>query len=187
MSRTTGLARFQACARGNVAMEFALILPFLLLLLLASFELARFVILYQKVDRVALTTADLVARAETITESQIADIFVSALEVADPFDLAAMGVVFVSSITNPDGNGAKVAWQRSGGGSYSASSKLGVEGATASLPAGFQVRQGETVIISEVYFDFDPMLSDMIVPSQVLYRQGFHRPRLGTLTSVDAG
>ncbi len=53
---------------GNVAVEFALALPVLMLLMLGSAEMARFVILHQKVDRVATTTSDLVARAETIKE-----------------------------------------------------------------------------------------------------------------------
>jgi hypothetical protein len=95
--------------------------------------------------------------------------------------------LIVSSVTNPDGDGAVVAWQRSGGGSYSASSHLGAEGDEAVLPAGFEVREGETAIISEVYFDFTPFLGDLIVEPQVIYRNAHHRPRLGTLETVDPG
>jgi hypothetical protein len=138
-------------------------------------------------DRVATTISDLVSRAETISESQLADIFLAIGQVATPYDIANLGVVFVSSVTNPDGAGAVVAWQRSGGGSYSASSQLGAEGDEAVLPAGFEVREGETAIISEVYFDFTPFLSDLIVEPQVIYRSAHHRPRLGTLETVEPG
>jgi hypothetical protein len=96
-------------------------------------------------------------------------------------------VVIVSSITNPDGTGAVIAWQRSGGGVYSATSALGAEGDTPALPADFLVREGETAIISEVYYDFTPFLSEMIVEPQVVYRTARHRPRLGTLETVEAG
>jgi TadE-like protein len=180
-------ARFLGCRAGNVAVEFALAVPVLLLLMLGSAEMARFVILHQKMDRVATTISDLVSRAETISESQLADIFLAIGQVATPYDIANLGVVFVSSVTNPDGAGAVVAWQRSGGGSYSASSQLGAEGDEAVLPAGFEVREGETAIISEVYFDFTPFLSDLIVEPQVIYRSAHHRPRLGTLETVEPG
>ena len=75
--------------RGNVVVEFALALPVLLMLLLASAELGRFVLLNQKIDRVAVTMSDLVARAETISETDLDDIFDAAAHVAEPFDLGA--------------------------------------------------------------------------------------------------
>jgi hypothetical protein len=170
-----------------VAVEFALAAPVLMMLMLASAELARFVILHQKMDRVATTISDLVSRAETINETEMADIFEAIGEVASPFSLADLGVVIVTSITNPDGTGPIVAWQRSGGGAYSALSHLGAEGDDAVLPEGFEVRQGETAIISEVFYDFTPFLSELIVEPQEVYRTAHHRPRLGTLEEIDAG
>lgn len=172
------------CARGNVAVEFGLIVPVLLLMMLAAAELARYIILHQKMDRVAVTMADLVARAETISQSELDDIFVSAGEVARPFPIADRGLVIISSVTNPDGTGAEVAWQRSGGGSFSATSQIGTEGTAATLPGTFDVREGETAIISEVFFDFEPFLSELVVGPQTLYRHAFHRPRLGTLEEI---
>jgi Flp pilus assembly protein TadG len=79
--------------------------PGLLFLMLGSAEMGRFVFLNQKMDRVATTVPDLVSRAETISESQVTDIMVAADQVADPFDLADLGVVIVTSITNSDGTG----------------------------------------------------------------------------------
>ncbi|MGH1481473.1 MAG: TadE/TadG family type IV pilus assembly protein [Geminicoccales bacterium] len=173
--------------RANVAVEFALALPVLLLMLLASAELGRFVLLHQKVDRVAVTISDLVARAETISESDLDDIFNAAGQVAEPFDLAGRGRVVVSSVINDDGDGATIAWQRTSDGSFSASSEIGTEGGSATLPDDFNVLEGETAIISEVFFDFEPFLSSLIVASQVLYRRAHHRPRLGTLDTIETG
>jgi hypothetical protein len=172
---------------GNVAVEFALVLPVLMLMMLGSAEMARFVILHQKVDRVAVTTSDLVARAETIKESELADIFVAAGQVAEPFDLGSLGVVIVSSVTNADGSGARVAWQRTGGGSASHMSRIGTQGSVATLGEDFDVRQGETAIIAEVFYNFEPFLSELIVAPQTLYRRAHHRPRLGTLDQIGAG
>jgi Flp pilus assembly protein TadG len=179
--------RLLSCRAGAVAVEFALAAPVLILLMLASVELARFVLLHQKMDRVATTISDLVARSETINESELADIFEAASEVSNPFDLTNLGVVIVSAVTNLDGDGATIAWQRSGGGSYSASSELGAEGETPDLPADFEVREGESAIISEVYYDFTPFLSEMIVAPQVIYHNAHQRPRLGTLEEIEPG
>jgi Flp pilus assembly protein TadG len=180
-------ARFGLGSGGNVSVEFALCVPVLLLLMLGSAEMGRYIILHQKMDRVATTISDLVARADTITEDDLTDIFTAAGQVAEPFDLADLGVVIVSSVTNSDGSGPVIAWQRSGGGAYSASSHLGAEGDTPVLPPDFEVRQGETAIISEVYYDFAPFLSELIVEPQVIYRTAHHRPRLGTLEEIEAG
>jgi hypothetical protein len=149
--------------------------------------MARFVILHQKVDRVAVTTSDLVARAETIKESELEDIFLAADFVAQPFDLPNLGIVIVSAITNEDGDGPTVAWQRSGAGTASHTSQIGVEGGAATLFADFEVREGETAIIAEVFYDFEPFLSELIVEPQTLYRRAHHRPRLGTLEEIGAG
>ena len=184
---TSSGARPRLGAAGNVAVEFALALPVLMLLMLGSVEMARFVILHQKVDRVAVTTSDLVARAETIKESELTDIFAAAELVAQPFDLPNLGVVIVSAVTNDDGSGAKIAWQRSGGGSASHSSQIGTEGGAASLGADFEVREGETAIIAEVFYEFEPFLSELIVEPQTLYRRAHYRPRLGTLEEIEAG
>jgi TadE-like protein len=179
--------RLARCRAGNVAVEFALAAPVLIMLMLASAELARFVILHQKMDRVATTISDLVSRAETINESELEDIFTAAGEVAFPFDLADLGLVIVSSVTNPDGNGPIVAWQRSGGGSHPGTSQVGTEGDEATLSGDFEVREGETAIISEVYFEFSPMISEMVVAPQVVYRSAHYRPRLGTLEEIEEG
>jgi len=176
---------FGAChERGNVVVEFALALPVLILLLLASAELGRFVLLNQKIDRVAVTMSDLVARAETINESDIDDIFSAAAHVAEPFDLGGRGRVVISSVINPDGEGAVIAWQRTGGGSFIATSEVGAEGGAADLATDFAVREGETAIVSEVFFDFEPFLSETIVSPRVVYRRAHHRPRLGTLEEI---
>jgi Flp pilus assembly protein TadG len=186
-SAARSAVRAWRCASGNVAVEFALTLPILMLLMLGSAEMARFVILHQKVDRVAVTTSDLVSRAETINEGDLDDIIEAADFVAQPFDLANLGIVIVSAITNDDGSGAKVAWQRSGGGTSTHTSQIGIEGGLATLTTDFEVREGETAIIAEVFYDFEPFLSELIVEPQTLYRRAHHRPRLGTLDQVDAG
>lgn len=55
------------------------------------------------------------------------------------------------------------------------------------MTGDFDVREGETAIISKVYFDFEPFLSELIVAPQTLYTRAHHRPRLGTLEEIEEG
>jgi Flp pilus assembly protein TadG len=173
-----------ACRRGNVAAEFALTLPVLVMLLLGCAEIARFVPLNQKLTRVAVSITDLVARAPEISNAELADIFRAAGVITSPFDLPDQGVVIVSSVHNPNGSGARIAWQRSGAGSHVASAKTGAEGGTASLPGAIVVRQGESMIVAEVFFAFEPLLGPILLAPREVHASAHHHPRLGTLTSI---
>ncbi|HEX3208595.1 MAG TPA: hypothetical protein VHQ91_04395 [Geminicoccaceae bacterium] len=149
--------------------------PVLLFLMLGSAEMGRFVLLNQKMDRVATTVPDLVSRAETISESQVTDIMVAADQVADPFDLADLGVVIVTSITNSDGTGPVIAWQRSGAGSLFRHEQARRPGRHAGAARRLRHPRGETAIVSEVYYDFAPFLSSLIVEPQVIYGSARNR------------
>ena len=41
--------------------------------------------------------------------------------------------------------------------------EIGTQGGAATLTADFEVREGETAIIAEVFYDFEPFLSELIV------------------------
>jgi Flp pilus assembly protein TadG len=69
--------RFQRIAQANegvAAVEFALILPIMLFMFLGVLEISHAVTVDRRVSQVASTTGDLVARAESILDSEIVDI-----------------------------------------------------------------------------------------------------------------
>lgn len=170
--------------KGSIFIETAIALSFLSTLTVGGVEAARFVLLSQKLERVASTTADLAASGQSISVGQLDQLFVASQEIAKPFDLAADGTVIVSSVSASGGSGPRVDWQRSGGGTLSTGSAIGQPGGAATLPNGFQVRDGEEVIVAEVYYAFEPFLApDIIGPTQ-LYRVSFFRPRLAPLTTL---
>ena len=79
--------------RGVSAVEFALVLPVLLLLSLGSVEVARFTLLGLKLQHAATTLADLASRDEVLTAATLDDLFNAAERIAAPFDLATDGVL----------------------------------------------------------------------------------------------
>lgn len=173
--------------RGMVLQETAMTMPLLVLMTLGGVEIARFALLNQKLDRWAMTTADIVSQGKTISESQISSIFTASSTVMSPFSLGPDGRAIVTSVYRATGGTPKVVWQRSGGGSFTGTSQIGTPNSNATLPTGFVVREGETVIIAEVFYSFEPVFMSSVVPPRVVYHRAMFRPRLGSLQAVQPG
>jgi len=63
-------------------------------------------------------------------------------------------------------------------------SQVGAPGDPAVLPAGFNVDEGEGLEVSEVYYDFEPlMLASLIAPHR-LYYQAIYRPRTTAILAM---
>ena len=173
--------------RGGVMIEAAVIMPFLLFVMLGGVEIVRFALLQQKLNRTAVSMADLVAQAEDLTANDLDSLFAAVQFVAQPFELGAQGRVIVSSVSATGANPPKVDWQRFGAGTANETSELGVAGANASLPTGFLVRAGESMIYSEVIYNFEPLIFPQVMaPTQLRHRAVF-RPRFGALTTLEGG
>ncbi len=181
-----GLRRLIGGREGVSLIEFAFMAPILVSLLIGSFEIARFVLLNQKLNRLASNSSDLVTRSETMSEAELDNIFAAGEFITSPFSMANKGVVVISSVSNPgpdDTTPPVVNWQQRSDILVTFASEVGIEGGAASLPAGLTLRAGQDIIISEVIYDFEPiMFADMT--DKTLYHVSFHRPRLGELTSL---
>ena len=170
--------------RGTLAVEFALATPILAGLVLSGIEVTRYVVLNQKIERATVSMADLVSQAESLAEGDLANLFAAAAFVMMPYDVAAEGRVVVSSIGASGGNPAQVNWRRVFGAGAGAGA-FGAEGEAASLPAGFVVRDGESVIVAEVYYDFQPIFFDSLADPANLYSYAVFRPRFSALNTVE--
>ncbi len=177
------LARLRADRRGAALVEFAVTLPILTLLLLGGTEVARYVLLNQKLDRVVTSTSDLVSQSDDITTAELTNIFAATARIMLPYDYSHDGVVIVSSVGIVSGV-ARIHWQRSGGGTLARASRIGVQGGIATLPSGFTIAAGDNVIIAETFYAFSPWLWRRM-PAGDLYHRAITRPRLSNLTSIN--
>lgn len=174
--------RFGRDRRGTVMVELAFAIPVMTIVVFGVLEMTHYVLLRQKLDRAAATVSDLVSRAPVITEGEIPTIFAATRSVTAPFDLAVDGNVIVSSVYYAVGEPAPtIAWQRNNGGALAHASTIGTEGTVANLPADFVMAEDENVIISEVYYRYEPWIVGDMIPTQVVRHVGFRRPRLGNL------
>lgn len=149
---------------GNVAIEFAIVTPLLLLLLLGSFELCTYILAHNKVGRVTASIGDMASRNNSHGSESIDGILAAAPIIAEPFDFKKYGQIIVTSVVQ-EGGSPRIEWQKTGSKTLNAESQIGVSGGKASLPNGFSLANGEHAIIAEGFFDYIPSFGDSILPS----------------------
>ena len=177
------MIRFAADRRGNAIVEFGLILPLLTFVFMGGLDVGQLVVANLKVYNAASSMADLVARDKTISAATLTDLFGAASQVAQPFDLDTNGKVIITSVSADVDNDPRLFWQ-SEQGSFSATSVVGtVIGDPATLPPTLQVDAQETIIVSEVFFHFEPIFG-LLNTGTTIYHSAYYRPRLGTLREI---
>ena len=157
---------------GVSAVEFALMLPLLVLIGAGGLELTNLVLANQKIERIASITADNVARNTLApTEQSFADTFEGVNEIAAPFDFYSNGRIIMTGVIGIPENGSvvpKVVWQRCRGQFAGPVSEVGKEaknvalwadGPNANLPNGIKLLQNQLVVVSEVSYRYEPLIS----------------------------
>jgi Flp pilus assembly protein TadG len=175
---------------GVSLVEFALVVPIFSLMILGGTEVARYILLNQKLDRLATTITDLTSQEVSVTAADLSNIFDASMNVTWPFSIQTSGVVVVSSIGQVN-NQTQVLWQRrcpgngcSWTGTQTSISRIGVQGGTATMPTGFTVSSTDNVIVAEVFYTFTPFLW-RFMPAGTLYHFALTRPRLNNLTTIN--
>lgn len=183
---------FSSDSSGSTIIEFAFIIPIVLVMLLGGFDIARYILLNQKLDRAAATMSDLVSRPSNISAAEVNQLMIAAVEVVEPFDLATNGGVIVSSVYKQSGQAPSVTWQIKGGGPIRPVSLIGGVGNPPVMPNGFVIRDNENIITTEVYYDYEPLFfhalkniaSAGFLPRGMLVQTAYRQPRLGDLSSL---
>ncbi len=169
---------------GSVLVEFALALPLLLLFYMGGVELTRFILINQKLEKTTSTVADVVAQATSIVTSDLVDLLSASQNLMDPYRFNTNGRIIITSVVQSTAPPALpvVRWQYCGGGTLTATSRIGAVGTSATLPTGFTLALGDDIIIAETFYNYTPMFGSQIVGPRNLYKVAYYRPRLGALS-----
>ena len=181
------LRRLCRACEGVSLIEFAMMAPVITFLMLGGVETGRYVLLQQKLSRLAISTSDLMSRAQAATVEDIEQVFAAAEYSMQPFALGEDGIIYITSVTSDDDVAAipRVDWQRSGGGTLSHASQVGsTEGSPATLPDGFDLEPDQNIIVVEVYYDYTPFFFDGVMQPKTVGQRALHRPRLVPLNEL---
>lgn len=177
------LSRLRRDEDGLSAIEMALILPILVLLSAGTIEYSRLLLLSQKLQSAAFNLADLTARDKELTGEGMTNIFLAIDQVVRPFDFSDSGRAIVTSIGADEDDDPIINWQCDGAGMFAAGSLIGSgDGEEAAVPGGIGLREGETLIAAEIFYDFTPLFG-IGLPRQTLRRIAIFKPRLGELST----
>lgn len=155
---------------GVSATEFALILPFMLVILIGMTELSGAINADRKVSRIANSTTDLVAQAQTLTTGELDDILALGEKILDPYPDDTLETI-ISSVTFDEDGDPIVDW------SYSNKSNAWDEGAAPPIVLPETVAAPLTsIVIAESTLVYTP-------PFSGLFTETF--PRLANYTLKD--
>lgn len=172
--------------QGVAAVEFALTAPFLILLALGGFEISHFLLVHQKADRIAFTVTDVTTQSPTVTRNQLDLILDSSAKIMEPLTFAGNGKIIISSIDKSGTNPPTIRWQYEGAGTLDRTSKVGLANQNATLPVPMPLADKENIIISEVFYRYEPILNIGLFDGRDIYKTVLFKPRLGALTTPPA-
>ncbi|MCK0068193.1 TadE/TadG family type IV pilus assembly protein [Kordiimonas laminariae] len=177
------LKRLKSNEEGSVLTEIALSIPLYLTLFIGIVEAGHYLLLNLKAQHTVVAIADLVTRDEEISEATMQDIFSAVPQIIAPYNDPADVVAIVSSVSQTSAIPASVFWQRIGGGRLVKTSRFGEEGDPASLPSEFTMRDNETIIATEIFYSYEPIMFNFL-PSRTIRKVSYFRPRLGALQEI---
>ncbi len=168
--------RFARDERGMSAVEFALVLPVLIIIYLGSVELNHALTVDRKLTSAGNSVGDLVAQgADTITSAEMDDIFTAAKAIMQPYSSSTLKIVVSSVKISKDGDEVQS--------SCAYHSTPRAEHSAMTVPAGVRV-EGSTLVITEVQYEYIPTIGQIITESLFLNDTFYMRPRQSDLIAL---
>jgi Flp pilus assembly protein TadG len=178
------------------ALEFALVAPFILLLMLGGTDLTIFMRTKMRIDETAAEVSLMVTQYQDLYESDFTYLFNAAQTVAGrtPVTGAAddlpSGATIITGIVNSGGK-QTVAWQRRSGAATYVSQFGTAAGSVPSLPNSYLLPSGGTLIAVEVFTPATPWVFSAALMggsgATTLRSYALYQPRLGSLSTINAG
>ena len=167
--RSCRARRFAQDQRGIALVEFAFVLPFLVLLFIGGFQLMDAISAYRKVGNTVRTLADLTTQNTTITASQADEILAASQQVMAPYSPSS-ATLRITQIQFDAAGTATVSWSRAlNGTAYAQGSPF-----TAPTPL---VQAGRYYIYSEIYFTYTPRIASTLIGTIPLSQTIYMSPR----------
>lgn len=169
------LTRFFRNDDGLAAIEFAIILPVMLLLSLGAIELTDALAARRKVTLASSALSDLIAQQREIDGTYADNAFAAVTMVMEPFSSEGLTSVVSSIVVDKDGN-AKVAW------SLARHRTPLQKGNSYTLPEQLRVANS-SVVIAQVGYSHSPMLGYTLTGAINMSELTYARPRVASQAS----
>ena len=156
--------------RGLAAIEFAMIVPIMLVLFFGTDEFSGIAV-NRKVTMMARTLSDLTSQNISITDAQLTNIFNASSAIMTPYSATPVRSTITELYVDPATLAARVQWSKG--------SAPRAAGTTVAIPTALQAG-GSYLIYSEVSYAFVPSVGYVLKNSITLSDFTFTRPRQST-------
>ncbi len=131
--------------RGLAAVEFALILPIILMLFLGGMELANAAGTHRKLTDTTIELANVVSQYSTMSASDVSSVFNASAQIMAPYPTSQLTIV-LSEVTTDANSSPKVTWSQA----YNGATALAV-GATVTMPSGLAQPSTSYMLVQTTY------------------------------------
>jgi Flp pilus assembly protein TadG len=135
--------------RGLAAVEFAMVVPLMLVLFFGTVEFSTGLAIDRKVTVMARTLSDLTSQNLAVTDAQLTNIFNASTGILAPYDPVPVKSTITELYVDPATKVARVQWSKGDAARGS--------GSTVTIPAALQVG-GTYLIFSEVSYKYVPVV-----------------------------
>ena len=158
--------------RGVSAVEFALIVPVLLIFYFGMAELTEAMMAQRRLSHLTASIGDVVARDQRFTDARRDDVFSVGTVLMSPFPTTTLRMCLVSIVSDANGRDV-VAWsEKSNAPANCPAANAVVDIPPSVLPAG------QSVIMSKASYEYNSVFK-FVVPQTLTFRRTFYlRPRL---------
>lgn len=185
------LSKLRRDVSGIAVLEFAYIMPVLMVLSMYGIEFARMSMFHMRVSQMALSVADNASRMEqtnnssvapTVTEADVDSIMTGATKDGSSIQFATQGRIILSSLEKDPTTGKQfIHWQRCVGG-LAKSSSYGNDTTNNGLTGGTITGMGNgtikaaaptniAVMFVEIYYKYDPLFGSMFVKNMMFKQE----------------
>jgi Flp pilus assembly protein TadG len=168
----TWLRRLRADNRGVAAIEFALVVPVVIVVYVVGFEVTEAATVYRKVTDTTVQLANVTAQYTSMTDTDTANVMNASAQIMSPYPTANLSIVLSEVTTNANGVG-KVTWSETlQGVRLAAKTKV-------TMPAGFQTANTSYILVQTSY-SYQPTIGAAFVGAIPIKNQIFMLPRSST-------
>jgi len=177
---------------GLATIEFAIVAPFLVLIMLAAADVSFFLRAKLRLDTAATSLAQVTTQYTQLYAGDFTNLFkISQLAAGSVAVSGQFGATIISGITNPAG-AQTIAWQQISPSSTFVSA-IGLKGAVPLLPHNYKLPIGATLVVTEVFSNLTPWVFAATVmpvataPFGSVSSLALFQPRLAPLDSITLG
>ncbi len=166
---------------GIAAVEFAMVLPILLVLWIGGVEVTSGLSIDRRLNNFASSMGDLVSRTKQIPYSRIEDIFDLAEAAMFPYEATGIAMRITAVTIETNGN-AKVAWSRARGmTAYAKDTQV-----NNSVPASLRPPSDteSQIIMAEVLYTYQPAIGYVITSDVELEDRMYFVPRVSSKVKI---